>query len=529
MPAARRVVAGRSTVRTGSPDQGTILRWRDETGKGGITFDVADPAGHREVDVAGRRHDQRSRRRVRPGQGRHLLDAGAHGEGSGTSDWSPTTTVAISRPQLIDLRSDTLTRPTEAMRAAMARAEVGDDVYGEDPTVLALEERVAGLFGHEAALFTPTGSMANVLAVGSLVAPGQEVLCESSAHIARAELGAHGAFAGITMRTWTATRGPGRPADDPVACSPPTWARSSCAPRRSRSRTPTTSPAARCCRSTTCGALRAFADERRCPDPPRRRPDLERARRDRRAARPSTAPSPTCCRCACPRGSAHRSARSSSARRDAIDEARVWRKRMGGGMRQVGILAAAGPARARPPRRAAGRRPRPRPAARRGLRRRPGDGRHQHRGRRARGRRRRSSPPPRSRASWSRRSGRAPSGWSPTSTCRPRDAEQAAADAGVDRLTAQLGIRARCRGSETSLIAVKSRPGRPGARRADRDQAQPDRGGRGRLDVEGLHRGRVREVLREHLVAADPLDAQQAAVAGYQSYSAPPSPTVVFA
>ena len=108
---------------------------------------------------------------------------------------------------MIDLRSDTLTRPTEAMRAAMARAEVGDDVYGEDPTVLALEERVAGLFGHEAALFTPTGSMANVLAVGSLVAPGQEVLCEASAHIARAELGAHGAIGGITMRTWTHPRG----------------------------------------------------------------------------------------------------------------------------------------------------------------------------------------------------------------------------------------------------------------------------------------------------------------------------------
>ncbi len=103
---------------------------------------------------------------------------------------------------VIDLRSDTVTRPTEPMRQAMARAEVGDDVYGEDPTVLALEERVAGLFGHEAALFTPTGSMANVLAVRSLVAPGQEVLCESSAHVARAELGAHGAFSGLTMRTW---------------------------------------------------------------------------------------------------------------------------------------------------------------------------------------------------------------------------------------------------------------------------------------------------------------------------------------
>ena len=95
---------------------------------------------------------------------------------------------------MIDLRSDTVTRPTDAMRAAMAAAEVGDDVYGEDPTVRALEERVAELFGKEAALFTPTGSMANVLAVRALVGLGEEVLCESSAHIARAELGAHGAL-----------------------------------------------------------------------------------------------------------------------------------------------------------------------------------------------------------------------------------------------------------------------------------------------------------------------------------------------
>jgi threonine aldolase len=108
---------------------------------------------------------------------------------------------------VIDLRSDTVTRPTEAMRRAMAGAEVGDDVYGEDPTVRALEERVAGMFGHDAALFTPTGSMANVLAVRGLVAPGQEVLCESSAHIARAELGAHGAVGGVTMRTWLSPDG----------------------------------------------------------------------------------------------------------------------------------------------------------------------------------------------------------------------------------------------------------------------------------------------------------------------------------
>ncbi|WP_127480391.1 threonine aldolase family protein [Nocardioides pantholopis] len=108
---------------------------------------------------------------------------------------------------MIDLRSDTVTRPTEAMRAAMVRADVGDDVYGEDPTVRALEERVADLFGHEAALFTPTGSMANVLAVAAVVEPGQEVLCESRAHIVRAELGAHAAVSGLTMRTWISERG----------------------------------------------------------------------------------------------------------------------------------------------------------------------------------------------------------------------------------------------------------------------------------------------------------------------------------
>lgn len=108
---------------------------------------------------------------------------------------------------MIDLRSDTVTAPTPAMRRAMAQAEVGDDVYDEDPTVRALQERVADLFGHEAGLFTPTGSMANVLAVSLLVEPGQEVLAESRAHILRAELGAHGALAGITSRTWIEERG----------------------------------------------------------------------------------------------------------------------------------------------------------------------------------------------------------------------------------------------------------------------------------------------------------------------------------
>ena len=108
---------------------------------------------------------------------------------------------------MIDLRSDTVTRPTKGMRRAMAEAEVGDDVYGEDPTVARLQERVAGLLGFEAAIFTPTGSMANVLALAALTGHGQEVLCESRAHILRAELGAHGALTGLTSRTWSNARG----------------------------------------------------------------------------------------------------------------------------------------------------------------------------------------------------------------------------------------------------------------------------------------------------------------------------------
>jgi threonine aldolase len=107
----------------------------------------------------------------------------------------------------IDLRSDTLTKPSEGMRLAMASAEVGDDVYGEDPTVNSLEERVAKMFGKEAGLFTPTGSMANQLGIRLLVKPGEELLCEEDAHVVRAELGAGAVQGGVTTRTWHAERG----------------------------------------------------------------------------------------------------------------------------------------------------------------------------------------------------------------------------------------------------------------------------------------------------------------------------------
>lgn len=109
--------------------------------------------------------------------------------------------------QLIDLRSDTVTKPSAGMRDAMASAPVGDDVYGEDPTINSLEERVAQLFGKEAALFCPSGSLANQLAIRMLVNPGEELITETNSHIVRAELGAGAVFSGITTRTWLANRG----------------------------------------------------------------------------------------------------------------------------------------------------------------------------------------------------------------------------------------------------------------------------------------------------------------------------------
>ena len=108
---------------------------------------------------------------------------------------------------MIDLRSDTVTRPSEGMRDAIAHAPVGDDVYGDDPTVNALQERVAKLFGKEAGLFTPTGSLSNQLSIRTLVKPGEELLTETQSHIVRAELGAGAVFSGITTRTWPARHG----------------------------------------------------------------------------------------------------------------------------------------------------------------------------------------------------------------------------------------------------------------------------------------------------------------------------------
>jgi threonine aldolase len=108
---------------------------------------------------------------------------------------------------IIDLRSDTVTRPTSAMRAAMANAEVGDDVYGEDPTVNRLEKRAAEIFGREAALFVPTGTMGNQIALKLHTQPGQEIICESRAHILDWEMATAAVFSGCLIRAVPAADG----------------------------------------------------------------------------------------------------------------------------------------------------------------------------------------------------------------------------------------------------------------------------------------------------------------------------------
>jgi len=226
------------------------------------------------------------------------------------------------------------------MREAMARAEVGDDVYGEDPTVRALEERVAALFGHEAALFTPTGSMANVLAVRTIVGPGQEVLCESSAHIARAELGAHGAYTGLTMRTWTGERG----AIDLPAIQ------AMFAPDMGPFFVPTKAISVENTHNFGGGAIQPLATLRAV----REYADQQGVAIHLDGARIWNAHVATGVALAdygaiadvmavclskglgAPVGSLVVGSQA------AIDESRIWRKRMGGGMRQIGILAAAG-------------------------------------------------------------------------------------------------------------------------------------------------------------------------------------------
>lgn len=108
---------------------------------------------------------------------------------------------------IVDLRSDTVTKPTPGMRAAMANAEVGDDVFGEDPTVNALEARLARMLGKDEGLFVPTGTMANQIAIRCQTEPGDEILLEADAHPFHYEAGAAAVISGVTIRLLQGDRG----------------------------------------------------------------------------------------------------------------------------------------------------------------------------------------------------------------------------------------------------------------------------------------------------------------------------------
>src|SRR5919199_366909 len=117
-----------------------------------------------------------------------------------------TTLIAAAPPDAaedalrLDFRSDTITQPTEAMRQAMSEARVGDDVFGEDPSINALEAEAARIFDKEAALFVTSGTQGNLLALLSLTRPGEEVIAEIGSHIANSEVGGAARLGGLTLR-----------------------------------------------------------------------------------------------------------------------------------------------------------------------------------------------------------------------------------------------------------------------------------------------------------------------------------------
>ena len=136
-----------------------------------------------------------------------------------TSDLPPGPAGPL-REAPIDLRSDTVTRPDDEMRRAMAEAEVGDDVYGEDPTVATLEEEAAAAMGHEAGLFVPSGTMGNQIALHLHGTSGQEVICDSRSHMMVLEMGAMSALSGLVPRALDSPRGLLDPAAVAAAVSP---------------------------------------------------------------------------------------------------------------------------------------------------------------------------------------------------------------------------------------------------------------------------------------------------------------------
>lgn len=243
---------------------------------------------------------------------------------------------------MIDLRSDTVTKPSERMRAAMAAAEVGDDVFGEDPTVNRLQERAAEIFEKEAALWVPTGSMANEIAVKLHTKPGQEIVIEERGHVLNYELGAAALISGVTIRPVKSEDGSGHltwnEIESALHIGSPYWV------------TPT---ALICLENTHNFAGGSVMSAAACAEICTRshsiglpvHMDGSRIFNASVASGASVADLTRGCDSVMFTLSKGLGAPAGSmllGKREFIGEARTWRKRLGGGMRQIGILAAAG-------------------------------------------------------------------------------------------------------------------------------------------------------------------------------------------
>jgi threonine aldolase len=243
---------------------------------------------------------------------------------------------------MIDLRSDTVTKPSEKMRAAMASAEVGDDVFREDPTVNRLQERAAEIFEKEAALFVPTGSMGNEIAVKLHTKPGQEIVIEERGHVLNYELGAASLISGVTIRPVKSVDGSGHLTWDEIQpalhIDSPYWV---------------TRTALICLENTHNFAGGSVMTAKACADVCEKshvvglpvHMDGARIFNASVALNESVADLTRHCDSVMFTLSKGLGAPVGSmllGSKDFIEEARVWRKRLGGGMRQIGILAAAG-------------------------------------------------------------------------------------------------------------------------------------------------------------------------------------------
>jgi len=243
---------------------------------------------------------------------------------------------------MIDLRSDTVTKPTSQMRAAMAAAEVGDDVYGEDPTVNRLQERAAEIFEKEAALFLPTGSMGNQIAVKLHTKPGQEVVIEERGHIFNYEMGGPAAIASVMIRPVKSTDGSGHLTWDEIAAALHIDLPYYSAPT-----------GLICLENTHNFAGGSVMTAEHCADICDRALQskipvhMDGARIFNASVALDTPVAELTRKCdsvqfCLSKGLGAPVGSLLVGQRDFIQEARIWRKRLGGGMRQVGILAAAG-------------------------------------------------------------------------------------------------------------------------------------------------------------------------------------------